>query len=105
MRYIKVLSKELISEIKPCFILRFFNILMPESTNQDKECYWYLELNDNGTVNREISFSNKHKIVSKAPLNRDRGLWADSNVTLNYNEYEQIDQKEFLYYWEIDELL
>lgn len=57
--------------------------------------YWYIEINDEGRPIREIGFDVINYALLFAPTTKNRGLWTDSNVTLNKSEYENISQYIF----------
>lgn len=62
--------------------------------------YWLLEINENGRINREVSIGDNGQIISIAPFRSNRGLWVDSMVSINSEDYESITAKEFLDCWE-----
>ena len=62
--------------------------------------YWYLELDENKKVKREIGFNGNNEPViflpnEKAPY----GFWGDSPITFNANEWDKVDLFEFMSFW------
>lgn len=71
-----------------------------KSRKKDKKVeYWLLEVNKDGSINREIGVNDKGKIVSIAPYHANRGQWVDSKVSLNPDEYKSITEEEFIEKW------
>jgi hypothetical protein len=52
--------------------------------------YWWLELNDKGLPVRELGFNDHNQVKYAAPMDNDRGLWCDSPVSFNINEWNEI---------------
>ncbi len=77
----------------------FFQLFSKRIVKDGKPSHWFLELNEYGKVEREISFDLNGKILSKAPYLKNRGEWVDSNVTFNSFEYSEIDSSVFNQHW------
>ena len=61
--------------------------------------YWLLEVDDNGSITKEIAIDENGIIVQSEPRADNRGEWVDSNISINSDDYEQIEYEYFLKYW------
>lgn len=98
MKYIRYSETWINKSKSPCKLFKFFKHNKPEL---QKVQYWLLEINDKGEVCREIAFNNKDQVVEFAPTHKNRGQWIDSNVTLDFSEYEEITHSKFENLWRV----
>ncbi|HLF65865.1 MAG TPA: hypothetical protein VI603_19035 [Saprospiraceae bacterium] len=86
---------------KPFFSLhKYFKSKTAEIGNEKKKiAYWFLEVNENGKICREIAFDNKNQLIEKAPFGENRGQWVDSNGSLNPLDYENVPISLFNEKW------
>jgi hypothetical protein len=101
MKYLKIDESEIITESKSSILEKICCLFFSKKISIEKVSYWLLEIDENGIVNKEISIGVGGEVLSIAPKSKNRGEWVDSNMTLNYNEYEQIDSKLFQDYWNL----
>lgn len=97
MKYIRYEEKWI--ETEGNILCLIYNFIFNKKLSVENVSYWLLEIDEKGKVNREISIGVGGEVLSVAPKSKNRGEWVDSNITLNYNEYEQIDSKLFQEYW------
>ena len=60
---------------------------------------WYLELNDNGKPTREIGIDALAEIIVIGPWRNNRGLWTDSPVALDPEQYVSLARSDFERSW------
>jgi hypothetical protein len=99
MKYIRYEEKWI--ETEGNILCLIYNFIFNKKLSVENVSYWLLEIDEKGKVNREISIGVSGEVLSVAPKSKNRGEWVDSNMTLNYNEYEQIDSKLFQDYWNL----
>ncbi len=97
MKYIRYEEKWI--ETEGNILCLIYNFIFNKKLSVENVSYWLLEIDEKGKVNREISIGVGGEVLSVAPKSKNRGEWVDSNMTLNYNEYEQIDSNLFQDYW------
>ncbi len=97
MKYIRYEEKWI--ETEGNILCLIYNFIFNKKLSVENVSYWLLEIDEKGKVNREISIGVSGEVLSVAPKSKNRGEWVDSNMTLNYNEYEQIDSNLFQDYW------
>ncbi|CVK16191.1 hypothetical protein Ga0061079_105150 [Apibacter mensalis] len=82
-------------------VIKVDKSILSGNLNKQKDIkYWYLLLDNNNIPIKEIAFNNNKKIIYKAPLEKKYGLFVDSSIIFeNIEDYEIIDYKVFLNYW------
>jgi hypothetical protein len=60
---------------------------------------WWVEVDDHGRPQREVGLNASGEGIFAAPSGKERGLWTDSPVTLNPDEYEEISRGQFEAVW------
>ena len=102
-RYIKYCEK---LEFQPegC-ISKFFSKILPKPKPDFDDLYesvhtWYLEIEPQyGLANREVGFNHEGHPIVFGPFGTNRGLWIDSPVKFNADDFDNISQEEFEQYW------
>lgn len=65
--------------------------------------YWYLEIHNQGKVNREIGFNNKGEPIVFLPnKSNPHGFWSDAPVTFDAEEWQKVDTFEFMSIWRVE---
>ncbi len=87
------------------FISKFFSKILPKPDPDFDDLYeqvnsWYLEIEPKyGLANREIGFSENGNPIVFGPFKSNRGLWIDSPVKFNADDFENITKDEFERFW------
>lgn len=83
------------------FVFKVLTFWIPKANSDyydkrlDNIDYWYIEVNAAGVPIREIGFEAANRALLFAPTTKNRGLWTDSNITLDKSEYENISKDIF----------
>jgi hypothetical protein len=60
---------------------------------------WYLEIDENGKITREIGMDHQEETIVIGPWGRNRGLWPDSPVVLEPKDYTSVGKTDFDEKW------
>lgn len=99
MKYIKFYDKWIDNDIQPIWLN--IKTLFKRPVKDEKVEYWFLEVNENGSINREIAIGENGQIISIAPYKSNRGMWVDSLISVKPDQYKSITEGEFLGKWEM----
>ena len=82
-------------------ILKLLTFWIPRSNRDYEEKldhikYWLIEIeSDTGIAQREIGFDAWNRAILFAPTDRNMGLWADSNMIFNTEQFPNIENELF----------
>jgi hypothetical protein len=62
-------------------------------------CLWWIEIDDQGTPQREIGFDSAGSPVVAGPFGPNMGYWTDSPMTFEHGEYEAVSPDSFERVW------
>jgi len=88
--------------VKALMALLFF---IPRANPDFEKLYnnvrlWWIEVDDkSGTPEREIGFDENNIPIVAAPFHDNYGLWTDSPVTFQDNNYDLIKSEDFEKVW------
>jgi hypothetical protein len=103
-RYIKYIER--IKFKPPGVILRFISKLLPKPDPDFDDLYegvdfWYLEIDQKLQLpTREIGFNKDGIPIVIGPFRSNRGLWIDSPVKWNPDDFESISKDDFEAKWD-----
>lgn len=60
---------------------------------------WWIELDDNGTPQREIGFDSSGNPLVAGPIGRNMGFWTDSSMVFVTEDYEAVSPEQFEEVW------
>ena len=89
-------------KVKLIEALLFF---IPRGNRDNEKLYpqvrlWLLEVNDDGTPNREVALNENKEPIFSAPNERNYGLWTDSPTIFGTDSLEPIEQSYFEEMWQ-----
>jgi hypothetical protein len=89
-------------KVKLLYRILFF---IPRANQDNEKLYsqvklWLLEVNDDGTPNREVALNKNKEPIFSAPNERNYGLWTDSSNILSPESLDPIESSYFEEMWD-----
>ncbi len=102
-RYVKY--KDTLKFEKDGFVSKLLSQILPCENTESVKLYeqvekWFLEIDSKShSVTREIGISADGELIIIGPFESSRGLWTDSNISINPDDYESLTAYEFAKCW------
>ena len=102
-KYIKY--KEALEIDQGGFVSKLLSKILPCANPEFEKLYeqvekWYLEIDSKSRiVKREIGINAEDELIVIGPFESNRGLWTDSNIRINPDDFEGLSAYEFSKCW------
>ncbi len=102
-RYVKY--KDSLKFEKGGFVSKLLSKMLPCANTKSVKLYervekWFLEIDSKShSVTREIGLSADGELIIIGPFQSSRGLWTDSNIRINPDDFESLTAYEFAKCW------